>query len=131
MLASRASRMSADELRTRLTQEISKRWDWYLYKAGYRAAGKYKAPFAIDRRTKFFFEAEQLAELTDAVREKLPHDADRIVRDAKSICSHRFPLLGYEKLDFGTPIDWHFDPVHEKRVPLNPWFRINFLDFNA
>jgi Heparinase II/III-like protein/Heparinase II/III N-terminus len=131
MFASRVSRMSADELRTRLTQEISKRWDWYLYKVGYRASEKYKPPFAFDRRTKFFFEAEQLPELTDALRNKLPHDADRIVLDAESICSHKFSLLGYEKLDFGTPIDWHFDPVHQKRVPLHPWFRINSLDFNT
>jgi hypothetical protein len=51
-----------------------------------------------------------------------------------------FRLLGYDNLDF-TPgaikcgngnfkaIDWHLDPVHGKRVPLDPWFKIPFLDF--
>ena len=26
-------------------------------------------------------------------------------------------------------IDWHLDPVHGKRAPLDPWFKIPFLDF--
>jgi len=127
----RISTMSSDELRTRLTQEIEKRWDWYLYKAGYRASEKFRALLPVDREPKFFFDAEQLPQLIETLRRKLPHEADRIVHDAERICSHKFALLGYESLDFGSPIDWHLDPVHEKRVPLNPWFRINFLDFDV
>jgi len=50
--------------------------------------------------------------------------------DAERICQHRFDLLGYKDLDFGTPIDWHFDPVHGKRAPRKPWYEIPFLDFN-
>lgn len=51
--------------------------------------------------------------------------------DAERICQHRFDLLGYKGLDFGTPIDWHFDPVHQKRAPRKPWHQIPFLDFNT
>jgi len=49
--------------------------------------------------------------------------------EAEKICQHRFDLLGYKDLDFGTPIDWHFDPVHHKRAPRKPWYQIPFLDF--
>jgi len=49
--------------------------------------------------------------------------------DAEKICAHRFDLLGYRDLDFGTPIGWHFDPVHGKRSPRKPWYQISFLDF--
>jgi hypothetical protein len=49
---------------------------------------------------------------------------------AEKLCQHRFDLLGYTDLDFGTPIDWHFDPVHDKRVPRKPWYQIPFLDFD-
>jgi hypothetical protein len=49
---------------------------------------------------------------------------------AERICRHRFDLLGYKDLDFGTPIDWHLDPVHQKRAPRKPWHQIPFLDFN-
>ena len=48
---------------------------------------------------------------------------------AEKICQHRFDLLGYKDLDFGAPIDWHFDPVHHKRAPRKPWHQIPFLDF--
>jgi hypothetical protein len=49
---------------------------------------------------------------------------------AEKIRRHRFDLLGYKDLDFGTPIDWHFDPVHGKRAPRKPWYQIPFLDFD-
>ena len=58
-------------------------------------------------------------------------EASAILRDADEICAHRFRLLGYENLDFGSEIDWHLDPVHGKRAPLDPWFKIPFLDFAA
>ena len=32
-------------------------------------------------------------------------------------------------LNSGNEIDWHLDPVHGKRAPLDPWFKIPFLDF--
>src|SRR5580698_1503408 len=49
---------------------------------------------------------------------------------AEKIRQHRFDLLGYKDLDFGTPIDWHFDPVHHKRAPRKPWYQIPILDFD-
>lgn len=49
---------------------------------------------------------------------------------AEKIRRHRFDLLGYTDLDFGTPIDWHFDPVHNKRSPRKPWHQIPILDFD-
>ena len=55
--------------------------------------------------------------------------AAAIIREADEICQHRFRLLGYENLDYGTDIDWHLDAVHKKRAPLDPWFKIPFLDF--
>jgi|HubBroStandDraft_1064217.scaffolds.fasta_scaffold04321_3 hypothetical protein len=50
--------------------------------------------------------------------------------EAERICQHRFDLLGYKDLDFGTPIDWHLDPVHQKRAPRKPWHQVPFLDFD-
>ena len=54
----------------------------------------------------------------------------RSLDEAGRICRHRFDLLGYKDLDFGTPIDWHLDPVHGKRAPRKPWRQIPFLDFD-
>lgn len=44
--------------------------------------------------------------------------------EAEKILRHRFDLLDYKDLDFGSPIDWHFDPAHQKRVPRIPWSQI-------
>ena len=80
------------------------------------------------------------------LRKHLPDEAAEILREADEICGHRFRLLGYENLDFTLDrgsgnfgganfrgnfkdIDWHLDPVHGKRAPLDPWFKIPFLDF--
>lgn len=57
----------------------------------------------------------------DSWRAALLEDADRIV-------SGRFSLLGYNDLSFGTPIDWHLDPLAGCRAPLLHWSLINPLD---
>lgn len=117
-----------DEVRARVGQELHKQSDLLRYRMGMR-------PRAIRLREssapagKFFFtggEAEQRAEL---LRQHLPEQAAEVVREADEICQHRFHLLGYENLDYGAEIDWHLDRVHGKRAPLDPWFKIPFLEF--
>ncbi len=51
-----------------------------------------------------------------------------VVREADRVRAGRFHLLGYEELNFGTPIDWHLDPVAGKRAPIAHWSRIPYLD---
>ncbi|MFZ0284693.1 MAG: alginate lyase family protein [Terriglobales bacterium] len=59
----------------------------------------------------------------------MPQTADEIVTQAEQICRHRFDLLGYEGVDYGTDVDWHCDRVHGKSAPHQPWFKIRYLDF--
>jgi hypothetical protein len=40
----------------------------------------------------------------------------------------RFNLLGYAGLQFGSPVDWHYDPVARRRSPLVHWSRLDPLD---
>lgn len=49
---------------------------------------------------------------------------------ADDACAGQFRLLGYHHLNFGTPIDWHYDPVHDRRAPLRHWSRIRYLDMD-
>jgi hypothetical protein len=99
----RLARMSPDEIRTRAQQAVSKRW------------AKPPACHLISSAAIPGFVDSPPAVSLDQVRK---------------ICQHRFDLLGYQGLDFGSPIDWHFDPVHQKRAPRIPWYRIPFLDFD-
>ena len=120
--------MSRDELRTRVPQEISKRVDLARYRAGYRFTGPPLC--AATRPPKFFFSPDQLVGHAAQLRKYLPAEVKQIIVDADDICRHRFRLLGYEKLDYGPQIDWHFDAVHGKRAPLKPWYKVRFLDFS-
>jgi hypothetical protein len=100
------ARRPPDEIRTRALQEFSKRWSR-------PAACRFVSPPSTPPA---FWEPPAA-----------PRD---LLERAGRICQHRFDLLGYEGLDFGDPIDWHFDPVHHKQTPRIPWHQIPFLDFD-
>lgn len=53
---------------------------------------------------------------------------DGITADANALLEGRFDLLAYRGLAFGDPIDWHWDPVWNRRAPLAHWSQIDALD---
>ena len=57
-----------------------------------------------------------------------PGTAQRLIEKADRICDGKFDLLGFKNLDFGNPIDWHFEPLSGKRIPLEHWSKLDFLD---
>ncbi len=124
----RVSRMGWAEVRTRVGQELHKRGDLLRHGLGL-------GPQAIQLRSgvtkgNFFFARGEAAVRAQLSRQHLPEQATEIVLEADEISKHRFRLLGYENLDYGVEIDWHLDRVHDIRAPLEPWFRIPFLDFS-
>ena len=124
----RLSQMGWDEARTRVGQELHKRRDLFRYRLGLSQRHFRMAP-APWRKSQFFFSGDEIAERKELIRTHLPDEAAAIIREADEICAHRFRLLGYENLDYGAEIDWHLDRVHGKRAPLDPWFKIPFLEF--
>ena len=100
----RLLQMSPAELSTRAQQAYSKRWG--------------KPPFC---------QKNPFSSSAPAFPDPPPLSS---LAPAEKICQHRFDLLGYQDLDFGTPIDWHLDPVHGKRAPRKTWYQIPFLDFD-
>ena len=76
-----------------------------------------------------FFAAFYDPEATVAeLRRRWPEAEARIIGQSDRILNGRFDLLGLHNLDFGNPIDWHFEPVAGKRPPLLHWSRLNYLD---
>ncbi|MGA8273496.1 MAG: alginate lyase family protein [Candidatus Sulfotelmatobacter sp.] len=124
------TQMNWEEVRTRMGQEASKRFDLALYRLG--LAGLL-AP-QPGPHSEFLFaknkDSEEFLRRSALLQQHLPRETDKIIQDADGICRHEFHLLGYEKLAYGPNIDWHCDPVHAKRSPLKPWYKINFLDFH-
>ncbi len=131
----RVSRMDWEEVRVRAGQEFHKQFDLLMHRMGKRSGSIRLAAQSTARPGQFFFSASEISERAELLRQHLPGDATGILREADEICGHRFRLLGYENLCFNfdggseKDIDWHLDPVHGKRAPLDPWFKIAFLDF--
>src|SRR5271154_2563911 len=140
----RLSRMDWAEVRVRTRQEFQKHRDLLMHRLGVRHAAIRLNPTSAVRLGQFFFSENEARSRVELIREYLPGQAATLVRDADEICGHRFRLLGYENLAFtldihgndgsanhSTDIDWHVDPVNRTRAPLQPWFKIPFLDFAA
>jgi len=145
----RVSRMNWEEVRVRVGQEFHKHSDLLMHRMGVQAGAIRLITDSAARPGQFFFSTWEISERMELLRKYLPDEVDEILREADEIFGHRFRLLGYEHLEFtldhgsgnfggdnfvgdnskDKDIDWHLDPVHGKRAPLDPWFKIPFLDF--
>ena len=126
----RLRRMERAELSDRLRQESAKRQDAALAWIGYDFAGASRTRAqAPGKAGNFFFAPDSIDSILDLLRERLPGQADQIVRQAEQICQHRFDLLGYAGLDYGWPIDWHKDAVHDKKAPQKAFHKIHYLSY--
>jgi hypothetical protein len=121
--------MSRDELFARSRQELGKRTDEILSRAGYDFSRRVPVLQGPTQPAQFFFTPEQIPSILSVLSERLPQDAAQILARAQRICEHRFDLLGFENLDFGREIDWHLDPVHNKRAPNVIFHKVPYLDF--
>ncbi len=76
-----------------------------------------------------FFASFKSPEQTAAeLKSRWPTTAQKLVDKADRIWEGRFDLLGFTALSFGDPIDWHFEPISGKRLPLQHWSRLDYLD---
>ncbi len=121
--------MPWDEIRVRTMQEAGKRWDLALSKIG-PCQTALRRDIAFANFGRFFFEPADIPEILQCVRRTLPSVAAKTVKAADEIVQHRFDLLGYEGVDYGREIDWHFDAVHGKSAPRVSWYRVPYLDFD-
>ena len=125
----RVMHLNQDEVATRLRQFTSARIDWLKFRAGYDFV-KSNHDFDIRPLGEFFFTSTDAPLLCELLQRVLPTQAADIVLRAIKLCEHRFDLLGYNDLDYGANIDWHLDVVHGKQAPRQPWFKIEYLNFD-
>lgn len=73
-----------------------------------------------------FQDKERTAEIfrTKFQGEPLTH----VLRKSEKIIDGKFDLLGYRNLSFGTAINWHYEPLSGKHLPLKHWKKFNELD---
>ena len=122
--------MNYVEFLDRLRQHVNARVDLFAYRTGKRVDIALSAPtgFASSR---FFFLPDDVPALCKLLTERFPRESEEIVRRAERICGHHFNLLGYESLDYGSPISWHCDRAHDRKAPRSPWYSVPFLDFQS
>jgi Heparinase II/III-like protein/Heparinase II/III N-terminus len=121
--------MDRGEIAERSRQFLLARVDLLRYQFGHDFANAPREADSCIAPGQFFFTRDELPAICDLLKSEFPAQVEAIVSCAHRIRHHRFDLLGYENLDYGTPIDWHVDVVHGKRAPKTPWFKIRYLDF--
>jgi Heparinase II/III-like protein/Heparinase II/III N-terminus len=122
----RLSSMTTAELLDRIRQHSMARLDAVRYRMGSRLDVAMRAHAQASR---FFFQPADLSAICKVLWQRLPKQANTIIGRADKICRHRFDLLGYEDLDYGPEIDWHYDQVHARRAPRKPFYQVRYLDF--
>jgi hypothetical protein len=96
---------------------------------GGRASAETLRAHLINRATPRFFAG--VRDGSTAAELRLPRwtmERTALFGAADRIMAGRHDLLGHEGLSFGTPIDWHLDPVSGRRAPRAHWSRIPYLD---
>jgi hypothetical protein len=138
----RLRRMSLGEIRCRGRQATAKWFDEVAPRFGpagearrgwFRAGGASVRPAQalarfVEGTPRRFFAGAAEPDMADLLRERFPEECAETLATARQVLSGRFDLLGYRGLDFGTPPDWHLDPVANRRAPLVHWRHINPLD---
>jgi Heparinase II/III-like protein/Heparinase II/III N-terminus len=120
--------MDRAEIADRIRQHAAARLDLVRYKAGAHFVPRMHAAVS-GLQPRFFFAPDAVSGLCSKLRHVFPETAEQIIERAARICGHRFDLLGYDAVDYGSEIDWHCDGVHGKRAPRKPWFLMKYLDF--
>jgi hypothetical protein len=122
---------SLHELRVRATQQISA----FSERRGWSKLVKLPSDESFSslingsRSEPAFFASFQSPEQTASVfKSRWPTTAQKLIDKAERIVAGKFDLLGFKDLSFGDPIDWQFEPVSGKRIPLLHWSKLDYLD---
>lgn len=84
--------------------------------------------FEIGEET-FFPSFRNTRETVEVFRQKFKERGlTGVLEKAEKILDGKFDLLGYKNLDFRTPVDWHFEPLQRKHLPLKHWKQFDELD---
>jgi hypothetical protein len=117
---------SLHELRVRASQRVAA----FSERRGWSSLVKLpkNVPNTDFSAERFFGGFHDLKKSVFEMKSRWPETARSIVEQADRICAGKFDLLGLKDLDFGDPIDWHFEPVSGKRIPLEHWSKLDYLD---
>lgn len=84
-----------------------------------------------NRKTpRFFFNVERV-NWTEKIPEFFPQEAEQTIKIAENILRDKYPIFGGKTLDFGSPPDWFYDPLSDRRAKEDFYDDIPYLDSEA
>ncbi len=95
---------------------------------GLNSAEALLAHFRQRRSPEFFASFDDREATLAELCRRWPEGEETVVAEAEMIARGRFKLLGLDDLHFGDPVDWHLEPVANKRAPRRHWSCIDYLD---
>ena len=85
----------------------------------------------LDTAPRRFFAGAGGAQAAATINSRFPDTRKLVLEEAARLVDGRFDLLGYVDLEFGSPLDWQFDPVADRHAPAVHWSRLDPLDANV
>jgi hypothetical protein len=133
---------SFEELRVRASQKFSvlaERKGWSgglpddarfmtLIQSRGRSAAELLNHFRGRIEETFFASFADQPAIVEELQRRFPKHVDHLIVQARRMEEGRFDLLGLRDLFFGSPVDWHLEPLSGKRSPLVHWSEIGELD---
>lgn len=117
----RANKMPLPEIPYRLNQFFMKQQDKYFLRLNLIEPSSSDVPYLNLKN--FENQIESQVPLS-------PTHKESILRQSEELLLHRFKIFGVEA-DFGSPIDFHLDPITGKTWPIRFWADINYRDGRA
>jgi hypothetical protein len=102
-------------------REAARRGDWASAHLAF-------ATHFATRQQRFPFERGPLTQLATRVRLRFPDARASACERADRMLAGCYDILGYRDLLFGTPPEWHTDPVHGREAPRTFWADVPYLD---
>lgn len=87
---------------------------------------KFKNVFAAFQQRRFFvWQKEEPQKLAQEHKSRFPDTLDKTTAAAEKYLNHEFEVFGLH-VHFENQINWHYDPLLIKSVPVNYWSDINY-----
>ena len=87
------------------------------------------AKFCEDAQFGFFPAFRETEKTLETFRRTFGEKSARyFIEKAEHLIEGKFDLLGYQNLNFGKEVDWHYEPVADKHSPLKHWKQFDELD---
>lgn len=84
--------------------------------------------FYRNSESAFFPSFRQKEKTLEVFRHNFGEKSARVfIEKAEKILGGKFDLLGFKDLDFGAPVDWHFEPLSGTHSPLKHWKQFDEL----